>query len=39
MYLTGLTHRDELFDLTARWLNDDFRESDASPLGMPSCGN
>lgn len=28
MYLTGLTHRDELFDLTARWLNDDFREGD-----------
>jgi len=28
MYLTGLTHRDDLFDLTARWLNDDFRESD-----------
>ena len=28
MYLTGLTHRDELFDLTMRWLNDDFREGD-----------
>ena len=28
MYLTGLTHRDELFDLTARSLNDDFREGD-----------
>jgi len=28
MYLTGLTHRDELFDLAVRWLNDDFREGD-----------
>lgn len=28
MYLTGLTHRDELFDLTVRWLNDDFHEGD-----------
>jgi len=28
VYLTGLTHRDELFDLTVRWLNDDFHEGD-----------
>ena len=28
MYLTGLTHRDELFDLTVRWLNDDFHCDD-----------
>ena len=28
MYLTGLTHRDELFDLTMRWLNDDLHEGD-----------
>ncbi|MBU4055058.1 MAG: hypothetical protein KKA41_11870 [Proteobacteria bacterium] len=28
MFLTGLTHRDELFDLTARWLNDDVHEGD-----------
>jgi hypothetical protein len=28
MYLTGLTHRDALFDLTARWLNDDFHKRD-----------
>jgi hypothetical protein len=28
MYLTGLTHRDELFDLTVRWLNDDLHEGD-----------
>jgi len=28
MYLTGLTHRDELFDLTVRWLNDDFHQGD-----------
>lgn len=28
MYLTGLTHRDQIFDLTVRWLNDDFHEGD-----------
>jgi hypothetical protein len=28
MYLTALTHRDELFDLTVRWLNDDFHSDD-----------
>ncbi len=28
MYLTGLTHRDELFGLTVRWLNDDFHGGD-----------
>ncbi|MDZ7696222.1 MAG: hypothetical protein U5R49_04575 [Deltaproteobacteria bacterium] len=28
MYLTGLTHREALFDLTVRWLNDDFHEGD-----------
>jgi len=28
MYLTGLTHRDELFDLTVRWLNDDLHQGD-----------
>ena len=28
MYITGMTHRDELFDLTLRWLNDDFDGED-----------
>lgn len=28
MYITGMTHRDELFDLTLRWLNDDLRAGD-----------
>lgn len=28
MYITGMTHRDELFDLTLRWLNDELREGD-----------
>ena len=28
MYLTGLTHRDELFALTMRWMNDDLQEGD-----------
>ena len=32
MYLTGLTHRDELFDLTMRWLNDDFHEGDGRTI-------
>jgi len=30
MYITALTHRDELFDLTLRWLNDDFNVEDGS---------
>ena len=29
MYITALTHRDALFDLTLRWLNDDFDPRDA----------
>ncbi len=28
MHLTGMTQRDQLFDLTVRWLNDDFYEGD-----------
>ena len=32
MYLTGLTHRDELFNLTVHWLNDDFRPEDGKIL-------
>jgi hypothetical protein len=32
MYLTGLTHRDELFNLTNRWLNDDIHEGDGRIL-------
>jgi hypothetical protein len=28
VYLAGLTHRDEFFDLTVRWLNDDFYQGD-----------
>ncbi len=28
MYLTTMTHRDELFDLTLRWLNDRFEPQD-----------
>jgi hypothetical protein len=28
MYITGMTHRDELFDLTLRWLNDDLDAGD-----------
>jgi hypothetical protein len=32
MFLTGLTHRDELFDLTARWLNDDVHDGDGRIL-------
>ena len=28
MYITALTHRDALFDLTLRWLNDDFDPRD-----------
>jgi hypothetical protein len=32
MYLTAMTHRDELFDLTLRWMNDDFRAEDGEVL-------
>ena len=28
VYITGMTHRDELFDLTLRWLNDDLDAGD-----------
>ncbi|HDQ41933.1 MAG TPA: hypothetical protein ENN39_13030 [Desulfonatronum sp.] len=28
MHITAMTHRDELFDLTLRWLNDDFDPDD-----------
>jgi hypothetical protein len=28
VYLTGLMHRDELFDITLRWLNDELHEDD-----------
>lgn len=30
MYLTAMTHRDELFDLTLRWMNDDFDPDDGN---------
>ncbi|PKN43276.1 MAG: hypothetical protein CVU60_02660 [Deltaproteobacteria bacterium HGW-Deltaproteobacteria-18] len=32
MYLTAMTHRDELFDLTMRWMNDDFQPDDGETL-------
>ncbi|BDD87758.1 hypothetical protein [Desulfofustis limnaeus] len=32
MYFTTMTHRDELFDLALRWLNDDFRADDGAAL-------
>ncbi len=32
MYFTTMTHRDELFDLTLRWLNDDFHAEDGLTL-------
>ena len=32
MYLTGLTHRDELFGITLRWLNDELHEDDGRRL-------
>ena len=32
MYFTTMTHRDELFDLSLRWLNDDFRVEDGAAL-------
>jgi hypothetical protein len=28
MYITAMTHRDELFQLTLRWMNDDFQPED-----------
>ncbi len=28
MYITSMTHRDELFELTLRWMNDDFDPED-----------
>lgn len=32
MFLTSLMHRDELFDITMRWLNDDLKEDDGRLL-------
>jgi len=32
MYLTAMTHRDELFGLTMRWMNDDFHPEDGETL-------
>ncbi|MBE1424452.1 hypothetical protein H4684_001084 [Desulfomicrobium macestii] len=32
MYLTAMTHRDELFELTLRWMNDDFHPDDGETL-------
>jgi hypothetical protein len=32
MYLTAMTHRDELFDLTMRWMNDAFHPEDGETL-------
>ncbi len=32
MYITAMTHRDELFDLTLRWLNDDFAPEDGTAV-------
>ena len=32
MYLTAMTHREELFDLTLRWMNDDFNPGDGKKL-------
>jgi len=32
MYLTPMTHRDELFDTTMRWLNDDFAPEDGEKI-------
>lgn len=32
MYITAMTHRDRLFDLTLRWLNDDFHPEDGKML-------
>ncbi|NLW81249.1 MAG: hypothetical protein GXY42_06205 [Desulfovibrionales bacterium] len=32
MYLTAMTHRNELFDLTLRWMNDDFHPDDGEKI-------
>lgn len=32
MYITAMTHRDELFDLTMRWLNDDIAPEDGKTI-------
>jgi hypothetical protein len=32
MYLTGMTHRDELFELTLRWLNDELETGDGETI-------
>jgi hypothetical protein len=32
MYLTAMTHREELFELTLRWLNDDFHPDDGESI-------
>ncbi len=32
MYLTAMTHRDELYDLTLRWLNDHFHPDDGNTV-------
>ena len=32
MYLTAMTHREELFHLTLRWINDDFHPGDGETL-------
>lgn len=32
MYLTAMTHRDELFDLTLRWLNDELESGDGTTI-------
>ena len=32
MYLTAMTHRDELFRLTMRWMNDDFHPDDGERI-------
>ncbi|MDZ7832002.1 MAG: hypothetical protein U5L07_09660 [Desulfobacterales bacterium] len=32
MYLTAMTHRDELFNLTMRWMNDDFHPDDGEKI-------
>ncbi len=32
MYLTAMTHRDELFDITLRWMNDDLNPDDGKRI-------
>jgi hypothetical protein len=34
MYLTAMTHRDELYDLTLRWLNDRFHPDDGNTVSQ-----